>query len=143
MTIPLDGGLVRQRTAPRAERGEYGAARQLWSSIPGELAEKMAPLSGAMVRDVIREIRRAVPAYAQPLEGKFREVLVGAVEMAIVKCFDTIANPDAAQTDVRGSRPIRARTPSPAGLIRMHSAWPSRRSMTARSCRITAWQACS
>ena len=99
MTIPLDGGLVRQRTAPRAERGEYGAARQLWSSIPGELAEKMAPLSGAMVRDVIREIRRAVPAYAQPLEGKFREVLVGAVEMAIVKCFDTIANPDAAQTD--------------------------------------------
>ncbi|MCE6994727.1 helix-turn-helix domain-containing protein [Saccharothrix sp. S26] len=99
MTISLNGGLVRQRSAPGDGGGEYGAARQLWSSIPGELAERMAPLSGVMVRDAVREIRRAVPAYAQPLEGKFREVLVGAVEMAIVKCFDTIADPDAPQAD--------------------------------------------
>ncbi|NUT46154.1 MAG: PucR family transcriptional regulator, partial [Saccharothrix sp.] len=99
MTIPFDGGLVRQRSSPGVPGGGYGAARQLWSTIPAELAEKLAPLSGVLVRDVVREIRRSVPAYAQPLEGKFREVLVGAVEMAIVKCFDDIANPGEAQTD--------------------------------------------
>ncbi|MEJ2855888.1 MULTISPECIES: PucR family transcriptional regulator [unclassified Saccharothrix] len=64
-----------------------------------ELAEKMRPLAGVLVRDAVREIRRAVPAYAQPLEGKFREVLVGAVEMAIVKCFENICDPDAPQAD--------------------------------------------
>ncbi|MFD7654919.1 helix-turn-helix domain-containing protein [Actinosynnema sp. NPDC059797] len=110
MTISLNG-LARQRTFPGgtatrpAAHGEHGptsefsAARQLWASIPTELAERMAPLSGVLVRDAVREIRRAVPAYAQPLEGKFREVLVGSVEMAISKCFDIIVNPDAAQAD--------------------------------------------
>ncbi|MEU7529247.1 helix-turn-helix domain-containing protein [Saccharothrix sp. NPDC042600] len=104
MTISLNGGLVRQRTIPRPTTAprttaEYSAARQLWGTIPVELAEKMRPLAGVLVRDAVREIRRAVPAYAQPLEGKFREVLVGAVEMAIVKCFENICDPDAPQAD--------------------------------------------
>ncbi|MFT7838872.1 helix-turn-helix domain-containing protein [Saccharothrix sp. BKS2] len=106
MTISLNG-LARQRTfaggtttGPAVHpASEYSAARQLWASVPTELAERMAPLAGVLVRDAVREIRRAVPAYARPLEGKFREVLVGAVEMAISKCFDIIVNPDAAQGD--------------------------------------------
>ncbi|MGM1062817.1 PucR family transcriptional regulator [Saccharothrix sp. Mg75] len=110
MAIPPNGGLVRQRAFPRSADPRttedprtaghprttgHSAALRLWSAVPTELAEKMAPLSGVMVRDAVREIRRVVPAYAQPLEGKFREVLVGAVEMAIVKCFDRITDPDA------------------------------------------------
>ncbi|MDU0291918.1 helix-turn-helix domain-containing protein [Saccharothrix longispora] len=77
----------------------HSAALRLWAQVPAELAERMAPLSGVMVRDAVGEIRRVVPAYAQPLEGKFREVLVGAVEMAIVKCFDQITDPDGGQDD--------------------------------------------
>lgn len=103
MTISLNG-VARQRAfpatpIPHQTTTEPSTALQLWSTVPADLAEKIRPLSGILVRDAVREIRRAVPAYAQPLEGKFREVLVGAVEMAIVKCFEQIANPDAAQTD--------------------------------------------
>jgi hypothetical protein len=67
--------------------------------LPKELADKVRPMSGLLVQDAIREIQKAVPAYRQPLQGKFREVLVGAVEMAIIKCFDNICDPQADQTD--------------------------------------------
>lgn len=85
-------------TAP-PPRPVNGAAQQLWASIPQDLADKVRPMSGLLVQDAIREIQKAVPAYRQPMQGKFREVLVGAVEMAIVKCFDNICDPDADQAD--------------------------------------------
>ncbi|MFL6144585.1 MAG: helix-turn-helix domain-containing protein [Labedaea sp.] len=56
-------------------------------------------MTGLLMQDAIREIQKSVPAYNQPLQGKFREVLVGAVEMAIVKCFDNICDPHAEQGD--------------------------------------------
>ena len=85
-------------TAP-PPRPVNGATQQLWASIPQDLADKVRPMSGLLVQDAIREIQKAVPAYRQPMQGKFREVLVGAVEMAIVKCFDNICDPDADQAD--------------------------------------------
>jgi hypothetical protein len=78
---------------------ELAAAQQLWAAIPRDFVEQVRPMTGLLVRDAIREIQRVVPAYRQPLEGKFREVLVGAVEMSIIKCFDSIGNPDADQAD--------------------------------------------
>src|SRR6266545_5044409 len=85
--------------APAPARARDGATQQLWASIPKELADKVRPMSGVLVQDAIREIQKAVPAYRQPLQGKFREVLVGAVEMAIIKCFDNICDPHADQAD--------------------------------------------
>src|SRR6266496_2449652 len=87
-----------RREVPAGVNAGNGAAK-LWASIPKELADKVRPVSGLLVQDAIREIQKAVPAYRQPLQGKFREVLVGAVEMAIIKCFDNICEPDADQAD--------------------------------------------
>src|SRR6266498_3285949 len=87
-----------RRAVPAGVDARDGAAK-LWASIPQDLADKVRPMSGLLVQDAIREIQKAVPAYRQPLQGKFREVLVGAVEMAIIKCFDNICEPDADQAD--------------------------------------------
>ncbi|PRX43649.1 PucR-like helix-turn-helix protein [Prauserella shujinwangii] len=84
-------------TGPRPAAGD--TARQLWAAIPAELAEKLRPLAGLLVADAIREVQRAVPTYNRPLTGKFREVLVGAIEAAVYKCFDNICNPGTPQTD--------------------------------------------
>ncbi|HEU5470509.1 MAG TPA: helix-turn-helix domain-containing protein [Actinophytocola sp.] len=107
MATERNGGTARVATvrAPRRPPGptvagtEMGAAAPIWSSIPRDLAVRLRPMTGVMVQDAIREIQRNVPAYDQPLRGKFREVLVGAVEMAITKCFDDICDPDTEQTD--------------------------------------------
>jgi hypothetical protein len=80
-------------------RRKTDAALKLWHAIPPELAHKLRPMTPHLVKAAVQEIQRSVPAYAQPLDGKFREVLVGAVDMAIVKCFEYIANPKAPHTD--------------------------------------------
>ncbi|AXX32747.1 regulatory protein [Actinosynnema pretiosum subsp. pretiosum] len=67
--------------------------------MPPDLARRLQPIAGVLVRDAVQEIRRSVPAYAQPLEGKFREVLVGSVETAIFQCFESIVDPDAPTGD--------------------------------------------
>ncbi|OLR92105.1 PucR family transcriptional regulator [Actinokineospora bangkokensis] len=76
-----------------------GAARALWSAIPQALADRLRRESTDLVREVITEIRAAVPAYDQPLQGQFREVLVGSVEMAVVRCFDSSADVSGAVHD--------------------------------------------
>ncbi|GLZ41863.1 helix-turn-helix domain-containing protein [Actinokineospora sp. NBRC 105648] len=83
---------------PRAGTGT-GAARELWAAIPAELSGRMRPIAGELVGEVITAIQAAVPAYALPLEGRFGEVLVGSVEMAIVKCFENICDPRATEQD--------------------------------------------
>ena len=86
--------------APGTPTGRgISAARALWSAIPPELSVRMRRQSGDLVREVIGEIQAAVPAYAQPLQGQFREVLVGSVEMAIVRCFDSSGDVNGAVHD--------------------------------------------
>lgn len=80
-------------------RHRTDAALKMWRMIPPELAHKLRPMAPHLVKAAVLEIQRAVPAYAQPLDGKFREVLVGAVDMAVVKCFDNILDPNAQQAD--------------------------------------------
>ncbi|RZS34095.1 PucR-like helix-turn-helix protein [Herbihabitans rhizosphaerae] len=89
----------RPTSARPPKAAQMSAARQVWSSIPNNLADRLRPLTKQLVTDAVNEIQKAVPVYAKPLEGKFREVLVGAVEMAIVKCFDNMSNPNAQDTD--------------------------------------------
>ncbi|SDD99122.1 PucR family transcriptional regulator [Actinokineospora iranica] len=74
-------------------------ALPIWASVVPELAERMRPLAGTLVQDAVEAIQDAVPAYRQPLEGKFREVLVGSVQSAIMQCFEFIANPSAPRDD--------------------------------------------
>lgn len=73
----------------------------LWAQLRDrvDVTERMRPLVPQMVRVVVTEIQRSVPEYAVPLEGKFRDVLVGAVEMSITQFLDNIRNPHASQVD--------------------------------------------
>ncbi|ALG15370.1 PucR family transcriptional regulator [Kibdelosporangium phytohabitans] len=74
-------------------------SQQALTAVPRELAERMRPHLGQMVRDMIVEIQRAVPAYRQPLEGKFGEMLIGGVQTAIEECYDTIGTSPALRPD--------------------------------------------
>ncbi|HVK23215.1 MAG TPA: helix-turn-helix domain-containing protein [Actinokineospora sp.] len=81
------------------DRRKTDAALKLWRTIPPELASRLIPMTPQLVMSAVQEIQRSVPEYAKPLQGKFREVLVGAVDMAVVKCFENICDPNAPQAD--------------------------------------------
>ncbi|WP_156756831.1 PucR family transcriptional regulator [Actinokineospora pegani] len=94
---------VTQRGGPGP--GESGSPQHgvtavpIWASLVPELAERVKPLAGTLVKDAIEAIQEAVPAYRQPMEGKFREVLVGSVQAAIMQCFEFIVDPRANRDD--------------------------------------------
>ena len=71
----------------------------IWAELVPEGAAKVRPLAGKMIADAVAAVRDAVPAYRQPLTGKFREVLVGGVEMAIMQCFRFIEDPNASRSE--------------------------------------------
>lgn len=71
---------------PLASKG-FHRASLLWASIPKEFGEKFRPLAEPLARDMVREIRRAVPEYAQPLKA-YEQAVVDAVRFAIMACID-------------------------------------------------------
>ncbi|SDD09248.1 helix-turn-helix domain-containing protein [Actinokineospora iranica] len=75
------------------------AAHRIWATVPPEFAERLRPLAGQITADAITEIQRAVAAYQRPLTGKFRELLVGSVDVAVRQAYDYLGNPDARQDE--------------------------------------------
>jgi hypothetical protein len=73
-------------SVPLASKG-FHRASLLWASIPKEFGEKFRPLAEPLARDMVREIRRAVPEYAQPLKA-YEQAVVDAVRFAIMACID-------------------------------------------------------
>ncbi|MFC7614737.1 hypothetical protein ACFQV2_15610 [Actinokineospora soli] len=71
----------------------------IWAELVPEGAARVRPLAGKMIADAVAAVREAVPAYRQPLTGKFREVLVGGVEMAVMQCFRFIEDPNASREE--------------------------------------------
>lgn len=69
----------------------FHRASLLWSNIPREFGEKFRPLAEPLARDMVREIRRAVPEYAQPLKA-YEQAVVDAVRFAIMSCLDNVGN---------------------------------------------------
>ncbi|RSM49086.1 PucR family transcriptional regulator [Amycolatopsis balhimycina DSM 5908] len=67
-----------------------GRARQLWCSLPTELAPRFRPHADQLARRILEEIQRAVPEYAKPLEGEFGRMIVLAIEQAVLSCIDSI-----------------------------------------------------
>lgn len=62
---------------------------------PVKQALPIRPAIDRVIRDIVREVRRAVPAYAQPQESDVSRVLVGSVERAAHQLVEAIGNPDA------------------------------------------------
>ncbi|GAA2992466.1 PucR family transcriptional regulator [Actinokineospora diospyrosa] len=69
----------------------------LWGAVVPDLARRVRPLAGTLIRDAVVAIQEAVPQYRRPLSGKFREVLVGAVRAAVLQCFEFIEDPAASR----------------------------------------------
>ena len=68
-----------------------GRPARLWAMLPRELAALFRPRLVDVADDVLREIRRTVPDYAQPLDGPFGRALRGGVQTAILQFVDRIA----------------------------------------------------
>ncbi|KDN18049.1 helix-turn-helix domain-containing protein [Amycolatopsis rifamycinica] len=67
-----------------------GRARQLWCSLPTELARRFRPHADPLARRILEEVQHAVPEYAKPLEGEFGKMIVLAIEQAVIGCIDSI-----------------------------------------------------
>ncbi len=80
--------MITQATIPHP-RGT-GRARQLWCSLPTELARRFRPHADPLARRILEEVQRAVPEYAKPLEGEFGKMIVLAIEQAVLSCIDSI-----------------------------------------------------
>ncbi|GLZ42353.1 PucR family transcriptional regulator [Actinokineospora sp. NBRC 105648] len=65
-------------------------ATALWASLPRELVARFRPVVGRLTQDMIAEIQRAVPAYAQPLDGQFGAIMVAGVEQSVLRILDTV-----------------------------------------------------
>ncbi|RLK53847.1 helix-turn-helix domain-containing protein [Actinokineospora cianjurensis] len=82
---PHAGALAPHRPATLDER-----ATALWASLPRELVVRFRPVVGRLTQDMIREIQRAVPAYAQPMEGHFGAIMTAGVEQSVLRILDTV-----------------------------------------------------
>ncbi|MEC3982463.1 helix-turn-helix domain-containing protein [Amycolatopsis sp. H20-H5] len=78
---------------PEENSPENGQARDLWSSLPRAVAVRFRPHAATIGKTILREIQRAVPEYAQPLEGPFGEVTIRGVEQAVLSCLGNAGNP--------------------------------------------------
>nr|WP_116051852.1 PucR family transcriptional regulator [Amycolatopsis palatopharyngis] len=85
----------RPRSGEDEAVGGIGRADRLWSSLPRDLAIRFRPHADRMARDILREIQRVVPEYAQPLDGPFGEIITRGIGQSIVHCIDNIGNPAA------------------------------------------------
>ncbi|MFC4079178.1 helix-turn-helix domain-containing protein [Amycolatopsis samaneae] len=65
-------------------------ANGLWASLPRELGERFRPRVDPMARAILQEVQRAVPEYAQPLEGAFGQIITQGIRQAILHCLDSI-----------------------------------------------------
>ncbi|PRX43666.1 PucR-like helix-turn-helix protein [Prauserella shujinwangii] len=78
-------------------------ATSLWASLPRDLSERFGPLVEGLTREIVREVRHAVPAYSGPLGAGTLEDLVSATRQAVLRGKDAIragAEPDPAWQEV-------------------------------------------
>jgi hypothetical protein len=74
---------------------EAVSAQELWAQIPVEkFRNLLRPLVTRMIREMIKEIQEGVPAFAQPVEGKFGKVLVTGIEQAVLQVVNSLGNPN-------------------------------------------------
>ncbi|PWW52645.1 helix-turn-helix domain-containing protein [Actinokineospora spheciospongiae] len=63
--------------------------------VPPAFAGRLRALTGRVTAEAMREIRRSVPAYRQPLEGRFGDVFTARVELAVRQAFEHLIDPTA------------------------------------------------
>jgi hypothetical protein len=79
------------------DRTVPGHDRFPWKALPPLLAARLRPELDSIAEEMIATIRREVPEYARPMEGRFGAGLRLGVERALHQFVDLIADPEAPQ----------------------------------------------
>src|SRR3954468_14323607 len=74
----------------KPSRRSQKLADRPWEGLPPELAAALRDEVPRTVEEIIEEIRRAVPAYARPLEGAFGQAIRTGVERALWDFLDDV-----------------------------------------------------
>jgi len=77
----------------RARGYELGRATELFAKLPTSLGEQFRPRVRVLARDILWQVRNAVPEYARPLAGPFGTVITYAVRHAINHAVDSVGRP--------------------------------------------------
>jgi hypothetical protein len=80
------------REPGQRRRNGFSHAARLWSALPREVGTRFRRIAEPMAKDMVVEIRRAVPEYAQPLDS-YGQAVVDAVRFAVTSSIDSIGNP--------------------------------------------------
>ncbi|QWF83751.1 PucR family transcriptional regulator [Amycolatopsis sp. CA-230715] len=89
MTV-IDDTVSPVSPVPTRGAGDFAGSRRLWSLIPRDLVERFRPHAAAMASAMVHEIRRAIPEYAQPLDGPVGEDIKRGVREAILCAFSEL-----------------------------------------------------
>jgi hypothetical protein len=81
--------------------GTGGSGTELWSMLPAELATLLRPRIPRLTRDILVEIQREVPAFAQPADEAFGRSIVEHVQQAVLQFIERLADPSRPQEDHR------------------------------------------
>lgn len=68
--------------------------------FPAGLPELMRPELPSLADEIIREIRAAIPEYAQPMDGPYGQALGAGVHKALTSFISLVADPDAPRDDL-------------------------------------------
>lgn len=72
-----------------------GHLKQHTASIPQHLVAQMRPGLPGLAKEIIEEIRHAIPAYGRPIRGPYVQALQIGVERALTHFVDQLADPSA------------------------------------------------
>jgi hypothetical protein len=70
--------------------------------LPPELADALRPVLPQLAEDTIAAIGREVPDYARPMEGEFGRAVRAAIEHALRRFVDRIAEPEGGEDPLSG-----------------------------------------
>ncbi|WP_317493074.1 helix-turn-helix domain-containing protein [Haloechinothrix sp. LS1_15] len=74
----------------------------VFAAVPkAQLENYIRPMANRMIKDIIQEVRKAVPEYAQPLEGEFGKILVTCVEKSVLQVVDNLGRSEVDKSEWR------------------------------------------
>ncbi|HWE89925.1 MAG TPA: helix-turn-helix domain-containing protein [Pseudonocardiaceae bacterium] len=83
----------------RRATGDIGSSGDLWATMPREIALRFKPHASRIARDVMAEIRRAVPEYTDDPDSRLGKLMTRGVHAAIAHCIDSVGKPEHGQSE--------------------------------------------
>ena len=87
---PAPGGHAHPAATAAADAPLNPPTAACWEALPRDLGREFRGSADRLARAMLAEIQTAVPAYAQPLDGKFGQNITLGIRQAIVHCIDRV-----------------------------------------------------